>query len=411
VIEQTMIFALGFLVAGLVALAFAPAFWRRANRLTRRQLEMQIPLSVQEILAERDQLRAEFAVECCRLEQRTEQLDDRHAADLVNLGHQATKISELEAEIAGGLAAVQAAERERIENATEMNALRGEFGALQKALYDSEGLIDRRQNEFLEYVRLQESMKVLSEMRFAALAASDARVASLELRLGEVSRSLIEAEQKLSQRELHTRSLTDVLGGVRSERQSAEARVAELETQLAAEAQRAGELAQQLAAVSQQQDGDLNQLKTLMVKMNVNEAALEESRRRELDAIARRDHMAERAREAEKILEDYARLRAEHSAAQGALDVARKRGEELANAIAQAGRRSEAGEIPPSSNGDDNAALRQSISEIGAAIIRQVRPNGDGASAESAARFAPIPGLLSPDSTEPHLSSHEPAAS
>ena len=120
-------------------------------------------------------------------------------------------------------------------------------------------------------------MKVLSEMRFAALAASDARVASLELRLGEVSRSLIEAEQKLSQRELHARSLTDVLGGVRSERQSAEARVAELEAQLAAEAHRAEQLAQELVAARQQQDGDLSQLKTLMVKMNVNEAALEES--------------------------------------------------------------------------------------------------------------------------------------
>ncbi len=406
-----MIFALGFLVAGLVALAFAPAFWRRANRLTRRQLEMQIPLSVQEILAERDQLRAEFAVERCRLEQRTGLLDDRHAADLAKLGRQSAKISELEAEIAGGLAAVQAAERERAENATEMNSLRGELGALQKALYDAEGLIDRRQNEFLEYVRLQESMKVLSEMRFAALAASDARVASLELRLGEMSRSLIEAEQKLSQRELHARSLTDVLGGVRTERQSAEARVAELEAQLAAQAHRADELARELTALRQQQDGEVNQLKTLMVKMNVNEAALEESRRRELDATARRDHMAERAREADKILEDYARLRAELSAAQGALDVARRRGEDLANALAQANRRGDSGEISPSGNGDDNAALRQSINEIGAAIIRQVRPNGDGASAENGARFAPIPRLVSPDSTEPSLSSHEPAPS
>ncbi len=264
-----------------------------------------------------------------------------------NLGRQATKISELEAEIAGGLAAVQAAERERAENAMEMNALRGELGAVQKALYDAEGLIDRRQNEFLEYVRLQESMKVLSEMRFAALAASDARVASLELRLGEVSRSLIEAEQKLAQRELHARSLTDVLGGVRTERESAEARVADLEARLAEERTRAEQLAQEVAAIRQHQDGEINQLKTLMVKMNVNEAALEESRRRELDAIARRDHMAERAKEADRILEDYARLRAEHSAVQGALDVARKRGEDLAAALAQANRNIEPSEISP----------------------------------------------------------------
>src|SRR5579863_1629541 len=134
-----MIFALGFLVAGLAALAFAPAFWRRANRLTRRQLEMQIPLSVQEILAERDQLRAEFAVERCRLELRGQQLSERHAADLVQLGRQAIRMSAMESELKAGLAEVQAAERERAQNAIEMNELRAEVGASQKALYDAEG--------------------------------------------------------------------------------------------------------------------------------------------------------------------------------------------------------------------------------------------------------------------------------
>src|ERR1700733_10774269 len=90
-----MIFALGFLFAGLAALAFAPAFWRRANRLTRRRLETQVPLSVQEILAERDQLPAEFAVEERRVELRAAQTKLAHAADRSELGRRAAQISAL----------------------------------------------------------------------------------------------------------------------------------------------------------------------------------------------------------------------------------------------------------------------------------------------------------------------------
>lgn len=393
-----MIFALGFLVAGLAALAFAPAFWRRANRLTRRQLEMQIPLSVQEILAERDQLRAEFAVERCRLELRAEQLSEQHAADLVQLGRQAIKMSAIENDVKAGLAEVQAAERERARTAVEMNGLRAELGASQKALYDAEGLLERRQNEFLEYVRLQESMKVLAEMRFGALAASDARVAGLELRLGEVSRNLLEAEQKLTQKDLHARSLADVLNGVRQERENVEAELNRLRPQLDAETRRAHQLAEELAVLQARQDGDLDQLKTLMVKVNVSEAALEDALRREKDLIAHRDVMSERMREAERILEEHARLRAEHSATLGALEVARGRCEELSDAIAGS-RRAETGE----GSGGEAALLRQSISEIGAAIIRLVQPNGEG-------DFSPLPGLLRPETEEPRVSSREPAA-
>ena len=57
-----MIFALGFLVAALFGLLFLPAVQRRAARLAGRRLEMLLPLSMEEIVAERDQLRAEFAV-------------------------------------------------------------------------------------------------------------------------------------------------------------------------------------------------------------------------------------------------------------------------------------------------------------------------------------------------------------
>ena len=51
-----MYFALGFLVAGLLTLLFLPAFWRRAMRLSMRRLQMLAPMSMQEVIAERDRL-------------------------------------------------------------------------------------------------------------------------------------------------------------------------------------------------------------------------------------------------------------------------------------------------------------------------------------------------------------------
>jgi hypothetical protein len=94
-----MVFALGFLVASLMALAIAPAFWRRAIRLSTRRLEMQLPLSPEEILAGRDLLRAEFAVEQRRLEQKAEALNLVHAADMAELGHRAAIIDAQDADL------------------------------------------------------------------------------------------------------------------------------------------------------------------------------------------------------------------------------------------------------------------------------------------------------------------------
>ena len=81
-----MIFALGFLFSGLLTLLFLPAFWRRAVRLSTRRIEMQMPLTMTEIVAERDQLRAEFAMEQRRIERRAEELTEARARDMSELG-------------------------------------------------------------------------------------------------------------------------------------------------------------------------------------------------------------------------------------------------------------------------------------------------------------------------------------
>ena len=63
-----MYFVLGLLAAGLVALALTPAVWRRAHRLARARVESSLPMSLGEVQAEKDQLRASFALSARRLE-------------------------------------------------------------------------------------------------------------------------------------------------------------------------------------------------------------------------------------------------------------------------------------------------------------------------------------------------------
>jgi len=98
-IEQAMIFALGFFVAGLLALLFLPAVQRRAARLAARRMEMQLPLSMEEIVAERDQLRAEFAVERRRLEQRLEAEGETAAGHMADVGRHTATINDLNGQL------------------------------------------------------------------------------------------------------------------------------------------------------------------------------------------------------------------------------------------------------------------------------------------------------------------------
>lgn len=88
-----MLVALGFLIAMLMALLLAPAFWRRAERLTARRLEQSMPMSIAEAEAERDQIRASYAIIIRRLEAALSQEKMRSARQLV-------KISRLQMEIA-----------------------------------------------------------------------------------------------------------------------------------------------------------------------------------------------------------------------------------------------------------------------------------------------------------------------
>jgi hypothetical protein len=91
-----MLMALGFLAASLLGLLVASAFWSRAVRLTTARIKQSMPVSEPEIRADRDRLRAEYAIKVHKLEMQLEQAKLERARQLIDLNRRDASISTLE---------------------------------------------------------------------------------------------------------------------------------------------------------------------------------------------------------------------------------------------------------------------------------------------------------------------------
>src|SRR6201982_2514700 len=98
-IEPIMYLAIGFLLAMLLGLMILPLVHNRAVRLTTRRMEAATPLSMAEIQADKDQLRAEFAMSARRLEMSVDQLKNRTTSQLAELGKKSDAINRLKIEL------------------------------------------------------------------------------------------------------------------------------------------------------------------------------------------------------------------------------------------------------------------------------------------------------------------------
>lgn len=94
-----MLATLGFLAANLIWLLALPAISRRADRLARRRAELTFPLSIGEVSAERDHLRAQFALKQRELERSAEAGFAARAGALSEIGARDRTIASLKAVI------------------------------------------------------------------------------------------------------------------------------------------------------------------------------------------------------------------------------------------------------------------------------------------------------------------------
>lgn len=189
-IEQAMYFALGFLVAGLFTLMFLPAFWRRALRLSMRRLQMLAPMSMEEVVAERDLLRAEFAVRERRLEQEMDAVKAARALDLATTGRHAARIADLE----NGLKSAEADNRDMNQRLSEAQKVLAErtdlLSSTEMALHE----MTERAERGVERLRLLETDKEAlgreTEAQLTSVVAHEAKIGALHQQNADMQRAL-----------------------------------------------------------------------------------------------------------------------------------------------------------------------------------------------------------------------------
>src|SRR3974390_1963994 len=128
-IEQIMYVGIGFLVAGLLVIGVIPLVHARAGRVTTRRLEALTPLSMAEIQADKDQLRAEFAMSTRRLEMSVEQLKAKTISQLTEIGKKSEAIGRLKLELGEKTATLFALEAKEKQLADEFRNLQSDFAS------------------------------------------------------------------------------------------------------------------------------------------------------------------------------------------------------------------------------------------------------------------------------------------
>lgn len=212
VIQTALFFILGFLSAVFLALLVAPAIWRRAVLLTRRRVEAALPLTMNEIQADKDRLRAEHAVAARQLEMTIKSQRDKISAFMLEEGRHREEFARLSADVVQkdetAVAAdmqMQEVRRQLDSSVARENDLAAELAALQDKIGSQAEHIERLGRMYdeasfsassrqIEMVAQETKLEKLAD-DLAALRA-EVKTAQLRTREAEVEAKAMDAALK-----------------------------------------------------------------------------------------------------------------------------------------------------------------------------------------------------------------------
>lgn len=229
-IEAIMFFALGFLGATLIALITLSAVWHRAVRLTTKRIEGAIPVSMVEIQADKDQLRAEFAMSTRRLENSVEQLKLKTSEQLAEIGRKSEAVRLLKNEVEAKTARATALEAQERTLREKLNSTEEEVSARSRMLHEAEAALSAKEKEIAEAQRQINSITSESDSRQVEIVALQTQRDTLKSRIEILEKSLADAEQRLAAEREAAERTRDALSHEQSSSEELKSRLREMET-------------------------------------------------------------------------------------------------------------------------------------------------------------------------------------
>ncbi|MBO6901162.1 MAG: hypothetical protein JJ864_07425 [Rhizobiaceae bacterium] len=210
-IQSILFFSLGFLCAGFLALMVAPAIWRRAVVLTRRRIEASVPLSLNEIQADKDRMRAEFAMSTRRLEMSVKAFKEKAAAQIIEINKNRDELRRLSEERAEKNDALTSLEANAGELRNELRRREEQLQQLSNKLLDAEAKLEERALELDKMGRMYDEATFASSSRQIELVARETEVEKLSTDVSELRDQRKEADRKVREMAAETKAAQDAL--------------------------------------------------------------------------------------------------------------------------------------------------------------------------------------------------------
>jgi chromosome segregation ATPase len=360
-IESIMYFGIGFLVAGLIGLVLLPLFTSRAARLTAKRFEAATPVSMSEIQADKDQLRAEFAMSTRRLELSVEQLKARTTGQLSELGKKTEAITRLKADLGEKTAAIFALEAREKALRDQIRAGEEELAVKTNTMHETARALSDKEAELAKLSAELGDQSSLSESQRVEIVALRTQVEALRGQIDRFEADVKDAEDRLTRVRGEAESATRELKTEREKSSGLSQRVDALERQLVAQTTEAELLSRRV----QDLEARLNEQGRLLAERDYEASSLrtelENARRVEQDLRSELAALDTRHRTAN------ADLRADKAVVESELAHMREERDKLRNELA--GLKHEA-ETTWAAERVENALLRERINDIATDVAR-----------------------------------------
>src|SRR5260221_2774561 len=231
-VEPIMYLAIGFLVSMLFGLMIVPLVHNRAVRLTTKRMEAATPLSMAEIQADKDQLRAEFAMSARRLEMSVDQLKSKTTSQLAELGKKSDAINRMKLELGEKNATIFSLEARDKAMREQLRATEEEFTTKTQALRTAEQALKDKQNELAKLNAELSDRSMMADSRQVELVAVRAQIDELKNRVTDAEKEFSTTQARLQQERGESEKATSELGEARSRVENLSQRVTDLDRQL-----------------------------------------------------------------------------------------------------------------------------------------------------------------------------------